>query len=157
MTTIAGLPAHPLFVHLAVVAIAVAALLAILAAIWPAARTRLGFLTPLVAVVALIVTPLTTSSGEALEEQVPRTAALHHHTELGDQMIYWVAPLFVLVVLFWALRIDAVTERLRFLSTADAQRWSAVILGAGCVVIGIGTLVMVTLVGDSGARAVWGG
>ena len=46
MDTIAGLPAHPLFVHLAVVAIPLTAVLAILASIWPAARRRLGWFTP---------------------------------------------------------------------------------------------------------------
>ena len=30
-------------------------------------------------------------------------------------------------------------------------------IGAAAVIVGIGTLVTVVLIGDSGARAVWGG
>jgi len=41
MTTIAGLPAHPLLVHLIVVLAPGTAVLEILCALWPAARRRL--------------------------------------------------------------------------------------------------------------------
>ncbi len=72
MSTINGLPLHPLLVHLVVVLVPLSALMAIAAVCWPAARARLGgILTPLVTLVALIALPLTTSAGgESLEEQV---------------------------------------------------------------------------------------
>jgi hypothetical protein len=41
VTTIAGLPAHPLLVHLIVVLAPGTAVLEILCALWPAARRRL--------------------------------------------------------------------------------------------------------------------
>lgn len=114
MNTIAGLPAHPLLVHLAVVLIPLTGLLAVLTATWPAARRRLGVITPLVALVAVVVTPLTASAGESLEKQVPRTVLLHKHTEIGGQMNYWVAALFVVVVLFWAAHDDRLLARVPF-------------------------------------------
>ena len=36
-------------------------------------------------------------------------------------------------------------------------RGVVIALGAAAVIVGIGTLVTVVLIGDSGARAVWGG
>lgn len=157
MNTIAGLPAHPLLVHLAVVAIPLTSLLAVLAAMWPAARRRLGFITPLVALVAVIITPLTASAGEALEKQVPRTTLLHRHTDIGGQMIYWVAMLFVFVVLFWAAHDDRLLDRLPVQLSPRVLRWSRIVLAAACVVVGVSTVIVVVLVGDSGARAVWSG
>ena len=155
MDTIAGLPAHPLFVHLAVVAIPLTAVLAILASIWPAARRRLGWFTPAVAVVAMTITPLTTSAGETLEKQVPRSEALHSHTELGGQMLYWVAALFVLVVLSWAMYDDTIARRIPAVASVRAHGWLRVVLAVATIVVALGALVMVVRVGDSGARSVW--
>jgi hypothetical protein len=70
-TTIAGLPAHALLVHIVVVMVPLTALLVILTVLWPAAQRRLGIITPLVAFATLVAVPLTTQSGEWLE----------HHTE----------------------------------------------------------------------------
>ncbi|GAC50033.1 DUF2231 domain-containing protein [Gordonia aichiensis] len=155
MNTITGLPAHPLLVHLAVVVIPLTGLLAVLTATWPAGRRRLGVITPLVALVAVVVTPLTASAGEALEKQVPRTGLLHKHTEIGGQMNYWVAALFVVVVLFWAAHDDRLLARVSFALSSRTLRWSRMALAAGCVVVGVGAVIVVVLVGDSGARAVW--
>ena len=44
-----GLPLHVLLVHFIVVGVPLAALLTVLSALWPAARRRLGIITPLVA------------------------------------------------------------------------------------------------------------
>ncbi|MGW0035412.1 DUF2231 domain-containing protein [Gordonia sp. NPDC003376] len=157
MDTIRGLPAHPLFVHLTVVVIPLAAILGLLAVLWPAARRRLGWFTPLVALVAMIATPLTTSAGEALEKVTPKTPDLEHHTELGGMMIGWVAPLFVTIVLFWALHEEAIMSRLPVTVSPGAARIASIVLGAGVIVTAIGSIVMIYLVGDSGAQSVWAG
>ena len=52
--TLFGLPAHPLIVHATVVLVPLGALLVLLHAVWPAARRRLGVVTPLVALVGLV-------------------------------------------------------------------------------------------------------
>lgn len=153
--TFRGLPLHPLFVHLAVVAIPLAAVLGLVAVSWPAARRRLGILVPAVALVAMIITPLTTSAGEALQKTVEATAALHRHTELGDQMIGWIAPLFVAVVLFWALHYAALLRRLPISLSSNLFRVIDVVLRCAVIVSAIGSLILVYLIGDSGARAVW--
>jgi len=53
-----GLPAHVLLVHAVVIVIPLAALLTVLSALWPAARRRLGIVTPIVALIALILVPV---------------------------------------------------------------------------------------------------
>ncbi len=59
-----GLPVHILLIHLVVAGIPLAALLTVLSAVWPAARRRLGVITPIVALLALISIPITTAAGE---------------------------------------------------------------------------------------------
>ena len=77
-----GLPLHPLIVHFVVVAFPGAAVLLLLSAFWPAARRRLGIITPLLALASLIAVPLATSSGESLEERVDGSALLETHIAL---------------------------------------------------------------------------
>ena len=69
-----GLPVHVLLVHLVVIIVPLAALCLLLSAFWPAARRRLGFVTPLVALVALIAVPFTTAAGPAPGPRSPGTA-----------------------------------------------------------------------------------
>ena len=66
MTTVNGLPAHILLNHFVVVLGPLSAILAILCALWPAARRRLIWLVLVLSVGTLILTPLTTDSGEWL-------------------------------------------------------------------------------------------
>ena len=47
-----GLPLHPLFVHAVVMLIPVASIAAILGTLWPAARRKLGIVTPLLTLAA---------------------------------------------------------------------------------------------------------
>ncbi|RPA57293.1 hypothetical protein EF294_18680 [Gordonia oryzae] len=155
MDTINGIPAHPLFVHLAVVAIPLAALLAGVGAVWPSARRRLGIVPLLVATIALVVTPLTTSAGEALQQKTAPNPDLVRHAELGDQMIAWVATLFTLTVLWWAAHDERILARVPRRPSAQVSRTITVILAVAIVIVAVGTLVMVVLVGDAGARSVW--
>lgn len=155
--TIAGLPAHPLLVHAAVVLVPFAAVVAIVAVLWPRARRWLGLTPPIAALVALIVVPITTSAGEALEKTVPATPTLSEHTHDGDQLILWVGPLFGLVALWWLLTSAAVAAyRDRWLGVR-AQRWLQIAVAVATVAVAVGTIVMVVRIGDLGARAVWGG
>lgn len=166
--TLGSLPLHPLFVHLTTVAVPTAALIGLAVALWPAARARLGLAAPLIGLVALVSTPLATSSGESLERQVPHTAALEHHTQLGDTLIWFVLPLFALLALHWALerwfpaarRRSAAADPVRGSHVDAAARpgWAraaAVIVPILLVVVSIAALVDVVLIGHAGAVAVW--
>ena len=105
MTTLNGLPAHALFVHFIVILAPLTAALAILCAVWPAARNRLVWLVFSLATVVVVLTPLTTEAGEWLEDQVGRSPLLHQHTELGDTMIYFSIALFVAAAVLAAIHV----------------------------------------------------
>ena len=107
MTTVNGLPSHVLFVHFIVVLAPLTALLAILCAVWPAARRRVVWLVLGLAVVNAALTPITTHAGEWLENRVGRSPRLHTHTELGDTMLYFSIALLVAAILLALLRVRA--------------------------------------------------
>ena len=65
--TVFGLPAHPLIVHATAVLVPLAALLVILAGCWPRFRAWAGPLPMGLSLVGLVLTPLSTASGENLE------------------------------------------------------------------------------------------
>ncbi|WP_144784905.1 DUF2231 domain-containing protein [Microbacterium sp. BH-3-3-3] len=156
MWQIAGLPAHPLLVHAVVVLIPLAAVMVIVGSVWPAARRKLGVLTPLVAAVALVFVPLAKEAGEALERQVPGSAALEVHTELGDQLFPWAIGLFVVAAGQWVwFRMRARKPSGDTRSTA--ARVSTIAIAVVAIGVSVGTTVSVVQVGDSGARAVWSG
>src|SRR5258707_6766628 len=98
MSTITGLPAHILLNHFVVVLGPLTAILAILCALWPAARRRLIWLVLLLAVGTLILTPLTANSGEWLADKVGVSPAIHHHAQPGDTLVYIEAALVATVI-----------------------------------------------------------
>ncbi|GAB2533556.1 hypothetical protein [Brachybacterium huguangmaarense] len=157
------LPLHPLFVHLTTVAVPVAALLGLAVAAWPAARRRLGLAAPVVALVALVSTPLATSSGEALEKQSEKSALIERHAQLGDTLIVWVAPLFLLVAIVWFLGrryapTAALDARAARPERREAPSWARpvrIAASALLVVVAVGALVDVVMIGHAGAVAVW--
>jgi hypothetical protein len=152
MWQFAGLPLHPLLVHAAVVLLPLAALLLIVGSVWPAARRRLGILTPIVAIVGGGFALLAKQAGEALERQVPETALVEAHTAMGDGPVIWAFVLIVVAVGQWAWfwwRAQRADHPL-----AGARVITGVIAVAA-IAVAIGTTVDLVLVGDSGARAVW--
>lgn len=165
LTTINGLPAHVLLVHLAVVLVPVTAIMVVLSAAWPAARRRLGIGTPIVALVTTVVVPVTTDAGEWLERRVPRDPLVEAHTKLGDELLPWTIGLLAVAVLVWALQRHGRRTTRSALDTAEgtpappqAPRWftpvAVVLIVAGLVAAG-GSVVQVYRIGDSGAKASW--
>ncbi|KQU06657.1 hypothetical protein ASG56_03155 [Rhodococcus sp. Leaf7] len=148
MSTINGLPAHILLVHFIVVLAPLTALLAIAAAISRPVRNRLVWLIAALAVITLILTPLTTDAGEWLEKRVPRSEAVHEHTELGDWMLYFSIALVVVAAALVAVHLR---ERR---GTAVPRRLSVVVVILA-VVVGAATILQVYRIGESGARASW--
>lgn len=150
--TIVGLPLHPLVVHATVVFVPLATLLVGLAAAWPAARRRLAWWPPAVALIALICSQVAEQSGEALQARVPDTALVRAHAHMADGLSAFVFGLLVVsLVIAYLTRRSAPSQADRSLPVRLVLPVAAV-LG---VALAAGTLVQVVRIGDSGARAAW--
>ena len=163
-STLFGLPTHAMIVHAAVVLIPLAALAVLLHAFWPAARRRLGAGTPILAGIALILTPLATSSGDNLEHMVGENALVEKHAELADGLLPWVLGLFVVGLGLWLLdRRRARAGARTAPAGADGPgarrtgepRWLPVVAGVLAVVAVVGTVQQVVRAGHAGAEATW--
>jgi hypothetical protein len=151
---VAGLPLHPLIVHAVVVLLPLTALALVLGTLVPAARRRLGIVTPLAALVVLALVPVTILAGEDLKRIVGPLPAVTHHEMLGRMLPSWAIALFVASAAQWAWYRFRPTR-----ADGERRRSDAVItavLAAAAVVAAIGSTVMVVLIGEAGARAVWG-
>jgi hypothetical protein len=151
-TTIHGLPAHVLLVHIVVVFAPLSALLLALSVLWPAARRKLGFLTPLVALVTLVFVPITTHAGSWLIKRTQGAPVLYHHAHLGHQMIYWSAAVFGLSTLWWLLHHEHVAGRL---PVAARHPVTKALLAGLSVAAAVGSAIWIYRIGDSGAQSVW--
>nr|WP_211177878.1 DUF2231 domain-containing protein [Pseudonocardia acidicola] len=169
------MPVHVLVVHAVVVLVPLAVLGAVLIALWPAARRRHGWLVVAVAAVGTASIPIATSSGEGLERHLPRTALLSAHTHLGDQLLPFAALLLVAVA--GLMLLDRHTTRPSLIdgdrqqaaapsgpgtmaAPARTPTWirpAAAALSVITVLLAVVTAVQVVRIGDSGARAAWGG
>ncbi|GAB2476182.1 DUF2231 domain-containing protein [Jatrophihabitans fulvus] len=164
MSTINGLPAHVLLVHAVVVLLPLLALAAVAAAVWPAARRRIGVALPVLALVCLVLVPITTNAGEWLEERVGEDQLVERHAELGDGLLLWVALLFVATLVFWLLdRVPAArrdgpgTQAKPRGGLADLAAKPAVrvVVSVVMVALAVVTVVQVIRIGDTGAQAAW--
>jgi hypothetical protein len=152
---VAGLPLHPLIVHAVVVLTPLTVLALLLGTFWPAARRRLGIVTPLAALVVLVLVPITVNAGLALAALIGPVPAVERHRQLGEMLLPWAIALFAVAAAQWAwYRWGDARVRER---SPGAARVTAIVIGAASVVVGVGATAMLVLIGDSGARAVWGG
>ena len=148
--TIAGLPLHPLVVHATEVIVPVTAIVVTLAALWPLFRRRTGYLPLALALASLVLVPLSTQSGEALQERVGESSLIETHSNLAEGLLPWVFSLVVVAaVLLWWNRSE------RKAATPRAPRWVALGLAVAAVLATTGTTVQAIRVGHSGATAVW--
>src|SRR3954470_18326150 len=101
--TVFGLPLHPLIVHATVVVVPTAAIAVLLATFWPRFG-RWASWGPLAAtVLAVILLPVTTSSGEDLERTLPASDLIERHAHLADGLLPWVIVLLVGAAgVFWS-------------------------------------------------------
>ena len=152
--TVFGVPFHPLIVHATVVLIPLAALAVLLHAFWPVARRRLGIVTPLAAGAALVLTPLTTESGENLQRELPRSELIDRHVELADGLLPWVIGLFVVALALWLLD---VRRRRAAESDVSRARWVSIVAGVLALVVVVGVTQQVVRVGHAGSKAAWNG
>src|SRR4051812_14202104 len=103
LTEVRGLPVHVLLVHLVVVLVPLAALFLVASAWSPEARRRLGILTPLLCLAALVLTPITTNAGKWLQDRVGDTPLVREHANLGHGLWPWTLGLFLLAAVVWVL------------------------------------------------------
>lgn len=156
LDTFAGLPLHILLVHVLVVGGPLTALAVLLHAFWPEARRRLGIVTPVAGLVILVLTPITVRAGEYLQAVVGTTPAIALHVERGLTLQPWSVALFAVSLAEWAWWRVALGPAFGPRLTPTVRWGGTVIVWAAAAVIAIGFLVDIVLIGDSGARAVWG-
>jgi len=170
MDKISGIPAHPLLVHLPVVLIPLAALGALVMAVWPRSRRQIGWITAGVAVVGAIGAILAASAGESLEELVRETPAIEEHAEAGEMARNFSILFAVLIVAFvvgeYLLRRKATAAAAQGSAGESSEAPTAAgttsrlrnLLLAGAVVTVIaGGLATYSIVdaGHSGAKSTW--
>lgn len=141
--TIAGLPIHPLTVHVVVVLIPLAALGVIALNVVPRWRRGYDLLATAALVIGGVATFVAKESGEELAGHVGLPA---NHAQWGDRF-FAVAGLFCAVSLIWLV-----------LARRAKDDVSTTVRGLGALasVLAVATLVVAILVGHSGAQAVWG-
>jgi len=155
LSSLFGLPAHPLIVHAAVVLVPLAAVGTITIAFWGAARRKIGWIVVGLALVGTISCYLATQSGEALQENVPRTAAVADHAQEGDGAALFGAAVFVGAAAI--MGIDEVKRRRAAAGQPEDPRLRGVAIAAGVVAVVLSLLggARIVQVGHSGAKAVW--
>lgn len=154
---VGGIPLHPLLVHAVVVLTPLAAAAVLLTQFWPVARRRLGVVTPLAALAVLALVPLTVRAGRELAATIGSPPSVLTHQHYGEMLLPWATALFVVAAGQWAWfrwRPVPAGDRGREAGTA---RGVTLALALASAVVAVGTTWVLVLVGDSGARAVWGG
>lgn len=146
-----GLPLHVLLVHVIVVGVPFAAFLTVLSALWPAARRRLGIITPIVALGVLVMTPVAVQAGEWLQTRVHSTPLINAHVDLGTTMTWFAGGLFVAALLAWG--VPTMMAR----RSHEGPPWVGVVVAIVAVVLAGASVVQVYRVGESGSTAVWTG
>jgi hypothetical protein len=167
-TFITGLPLHVLVVHAVVVLVPLSAVGAVVVAAWPPARRRWGWTVVVAAAVAVAAIPIATETGEGLEHNLPRTAAVEAHTHLGDELLPYAAGMLVALLALMLVqlprrrqevagaRLDGPGAMAGPHLAAGPARLLAVVLAVVTAVLAVVSVVQVVRIGDSGARAAWG-
>ncbi|MFN8027162.1 MAG: DUF2231 domain-containing protein [Acidimicrobiia bacterium] len=165
MTDIMGLPAHPLFAHVPVVLIPLAALGVILMC-WPKLRDRIGWFVVGILVIAGIATQLTISAGEDLQQYVHESKLLEDHTSMGENIRPWLLLMFLCVL--GVMLVDRAMKK-RAASAASAASGTSDSGDAGPDRLKIASTVLLALalvfsamstywiyeIGHSGSKSVW--
>jgi uncharacterized membrane protein len=146
--TVFGLPTHILIIHVTVVFLPLACLATIAIAIRPAWRRRFGWWVAALAVIMVPITELTQLAGTQLyNHNAYLQSVAAQHKSLGGTLVYFIAAVAVLTVAL------VLAEKRGYADHHAAMVViAALAIGASAI-----CLVRVVQVGDSGARAAWGG
>jgi uncharacterized membrane protein len=143
--SVAGLPLHPLVIHAAIVLIPLAAISALVMSYLPSFSRRYGKVTLVIALVAQTSLFLAKMTGEAFEEILDKDVG--NHAELGEIAPFVTLPMVALIYLRWRLDRSGAT-----VGSALVRRLTSLAL----IVASLASIVIVVLVGHSGAESVWG-
>lgn len=143
--TIFGLPLHPLVVHATVVFVPLTAVVLALSMLSPRFRGWAGPLPLGLAVLSVILAPLSTSTGESLEHSVGETRLIEEHAELAGGLVWWCVAMLVVAAASYLVR----------RRNARLSRGASIALVVAGLVIPLGTVVQTALIGHSGAKAAW--
>jgi hypothetical protein len=142
---LAGLPLHPLLVHSAVILVPLVAIGALVMSYLPSFSRRHGKLILIVALVAQVSIFLAKISGEAFSEILDKE--VEKHAQLGEIAPFVTIPMVALIYLRW--RMDRAGSST---GSVAIRRLTSVAL----VIASLASLVVIFLVGHSGASSVWG-
>ena len=161
MDQISGIPAHPLFVHIPVVLIPLAAIGALVLLVKQSWFERYKWALLAVVGAGAIGAILAAGSGESLEEAGERSSGIHEHAEAGE-MARNVSFLFLVVVLAWIFvpillkrRAASGSDASGAGSSAATPGWFRIGAAVAVAIVGIGSAVAVVDAGHSGAEQVW--
>ncbi|MDG4822690.1 hypothetical protein O7635_12600 [Asanoa sp. WMMD1127] len=157
LNNILGIPAHPLIVHAAVVFIPLLCLGAVVYAVVPRFRGKIGWAVTALAVISPIAAWFAKASGENLEDRLVAAGfsgeildKVNQHQTYGDRA-WW-----------FTLALGVVTLVMVFITSGNRRAPHVPVgvhLGISVIVIAlaVATAIYVFLTGDSGAHAVWEG
>ena len=140
----AGLPLHPLVVHLVVVVLPLAALLFIIVVVVRKWRRPFDLIALAGLAIGAVGSVVAKESGEALSELVGQP---QQHADWGSILVYLAALLLVVAAIWVFLTRFRNPEGRSILTTLAA------VVG---VLLAVSAIVMTVLVGHTGAEAVWG-
>ena len=143
--SVAGLPLHPLVIHISIVLIPLVAIGALVMSYLPSFSRRYGKLILIIAIVAQASLFLAKVTGESFEEILDKE--MGRHAELGEIAPFITLPMVALIYLRWRLDRSGAT-----VGSAWVRRLTSVAL----IVAAIASIVVIVLVGHSGAESVWG-
>ena len=146
---IGGLPVHILVIHAAVVFVPLLALGAIVYALVPGWRSKIGWAVISLAIIAPIVTFVSKESGEKLYDRQSASfkPKLDAHMHFGTNTFWYTLALGVVTLI-----VAIVTLR----RPGALPRVVEIILGIVMIVLAVLSGYYVYRTGDSGAHVVWG-
>jgi hypothetical protein len=143
--SVAGLPLHPLVIHASIVLIPLVAIGALVMSYLPSFSRRYGKLILVIALFAQVSLFLAKFTGEAFEEILDKD--MGKHAELGEIAPFITLPMVALIYLRWRLDRSGAT-----VGSAWVRRMTSIAL----IVAALASIVVIVLVGHSGAESVWG-
>ncbi len=153
LTSIDGLPAHVLLVHIPVVLIPLGAAGAV-AMLWPRVRQMIGWWVAGVLVIAGIATQLAIESGKSLREYVHRTALVREHVRIGENVRPWLLLMFLALV--GVMIVDQMMKRRGEPTTGrDPLRIAGIVLAVLSILFSAMSVYWIYRIGHSGSKAVW--
>lgn len=155
LDNIAGIPAHPLVVHIPVVLIPLGFLLTVVA-IWKRFRTQLLIAAAVATGLGGIGALLAGNTGEGLQRarEGADRQLVREHTQAGSQA-QGGAGVFAAVVIITAA--EDVLRRKGLLAKVKVPKWAPSVLLAASVATGAVGTFMVYDAGHTGAKSVWNG